>query len=105
MCSHRRWLKRLEISDLGTSSFAVTGKLIWVFVLAYAKNCFSHDAAHIVHIVAAWEASEYDGLFFLEAAIQSATQLYKEITVTLKIAVELHQNFISKAALQDLGSQ
>ena len=26
-------------------SFAVTAKLIWVFVFAYAKCCFSHDAA------------------------------------------------------------
>ena len=28
-------------------SFAVTAKLICVFVLAYAKRWFSHDAAHI----------------------------------------------------------
>ena len=28
-------------------SFAVTAKLICVFVFAYAKRWFSHDAAHI----------------------------------------------------------
>ena len=28
-------------------SFAVTAKLICVFVFAYAKSLFSHDAAHI----------------------------------------------------------
>ena len=28
-------------------SFAVTAKLICVFVFAYAKNRFSHDEAHI----------------------------------------------------------
>ena len=28
-------------------SFAVTAKLICVFVFAYAKRCFPHDAAHI----------------------------------------------------------
>ena len=30
-------------------SFAVTGKLIGVFVFAFAKSLFSHDAAHIFH--------------------------------------------------------
>ena len=28
-------------------SFAVTAKLICVFVFAYAKHWFSHDAAHL----------------------------------------------------------
>ena len=28
-------------------SFAVTAKLICVFVFAYAKSLFSHDAAHL----------------------------------------------------------
>ena len=28
-------------------SFAVTAKLIWVFVFAYAKSRFSHDTAHM----------------------------------------------------------
>ena len=31
-------------------SFTVTAKLICVFVFAYAKSRFSHDAAHIVDI-------------------------------------------------------
>ena len=31
----------------GLISFAVTAKLICVFVFAYAKSRFSHDAAHI----------------------------------------------------------
>ena len=30
------------------ASFAVTAKLICVFVFAYATNCFSHDAAHFI---------------------------------------------------------
>ena len=30
-------------------SFAVTAKLICVFVFAYAKSRFSHDAAHYVY--------------------------------------------------------
>ena len=29
------------------NSFAVTAKLICVFVFAYAKSQFSHDAAHL----------------------------------------------------------
>ena len=32
-------------------SFAVTAKLICVFVFAYAKSGFSHDAAHICVLV------------------------------------------------------
>ena len=28
-------------------SFAVTAKLIYIFVFAYAKSRFSHDAAHL----------------------------------------------------------
>ena len=31
-------------------SFAVTAKLICVFVFAYAKSRFSHDAAHVVSV-------------------------------------------------------
>ena len=32
-------------------SFAVTAKLICVFVFAYAKRWFSHDAAHFQFII------------------------------------------------------
>ena len=32
-------------------SFAVTAKLIWVFVFAYAKSLFSHDAAHMYSVL------------------------------------------------------
>ena len=32
-------------------SFAVTAKLICVFVFAYAKSRFSHDAAHLLAVV------------------------------------------------------
>ena len=32
-------------------SFAVTAKLICVFVFAYANCWFSHDAAHIIHVL------------------------------------------------------
>ena len=35
-------------------SFAVTAKLIRVFVSAYAKSRFSHDEAHIVKIGEIW---------------------------------------------------
>ena len=55
---------RLEISDLGRRdctiivaktealiSFAVTAKLICVFVFAYAKSWFSHDAARMISLV------------------------------------------------------
>ena len=33
-------------------SFAVTAKVICVFVFAYAKNQFSHDAAHMIEYIA-----------------------------------------------------
>ena len=33
-------------------SFAVTAKLIWVFVFAYTKSRFSHDAAHFENGIA-----------------------------------------------------
>ena len=58
--SHRRWLEarnfgfRLKrdctiriAKTKALISFAVTAKLICVFVFAYAKIRFSHDAAHI----------------------------------------------------------
>ena len=58
--NHRRWLEASNfvlrkkryctISVAKTKaliSFAVTAKLICVFVFAYAKIRFSHDAAHI----------------------------------------------------------
>ena len=32
-------------------SFAVTAKVICVFVFAYAKSRFSHDAAHLIQTV------------------------------------------------------
>ena len=35
-------------------SFAVTAKLICVFVFAYAKRLFSHDAAHILPVMNAF---------------------------------------------------
>ena len=55
---------KLEIWDLGSRgkvlantkaliSFAVSAKLIWVFVFAYAKSRFSHNEAHnqLLHIL------------------------------------------------------
>ena len=36
-----------EVKTKALISFAVTAKLISVFVFAYAKSHFSHDAAHI----------------------------------------------------------
>ena len=35
-------------------SFAVTAKLICVFVFAYAKRWFSHDAAHMCFMRTIW---------------------------------------------------
>ena len=35
----------------GVISFAFTAKLICVFVFAYAKSRFSHDAAHLIMIL------------------------------------------------------
>ena len=62
LCSHRRWLeasnflfrKRRDCTicvakTKALISFAVTAKLICVFVFAYAKSRFSHDAAQIKH--------------------------------------------------------
>ena len=59
--SHRRWLEALNFGfrykrnctahvakTKALISFAVTAKLICVFVLAYAKSRFSHDEAHMV---------------------------------------------------------
>ena len=50
--SHRRWLEAY-ISDLGSRgiTLSVTAKLICVFVFAYAKIWFSHDAAHISRLI------------------------------------------------------
>ena len=57
--SHRRWLEALNFGfrkkrdctiytakTKALISFAVTAKLICVFVFAYAKSQFPHDAAH-----------------------------------------------------------
>ena len=38
-------------------SFAVTAKVICVFVFAYAKCWFSHDAAHIIYPIVGVEAT------------------------------------------------
>ena len=56
-CTATEDCQRLEISYLGCTirvtktkaliSFAVTAKLICLFVFAYAKCWFSHDTAHI----------------------------------------------------------
>ena len=37
----------MERKNKGADCFAVTAKLICVFVFAYSKRRFSHDAAHI----------------------------------------------------------
>ena len=63
---------KLEISDLGRRdcticltktkaliSFAVTAKLICVFVFAYAKSRFSHDEAHISGIFLVSSGAEF----------------------------------------------
>ena len=42
-------------------SFGVTTKLICVFVFAYAKSRFSHDAAHInLEILKTWSINLYE---------------------------------------------
>ena len=58
--SHRRWLEALNFvfrnmrdctiyvaKTKALISFAIIAKLIYVFVFAYAKIRFSHDAAHL----------------------------------------------------------
>ena len=58
--SHRRWLETRNFvfrkkrdctirvaKTKALISFAVTAKLICVFVFAYAKSRFSHDEAHL----------------------------------------------------------
>ena len=60
LCSHRRWLEACNFvfrkkrdcniyiaKTKALISFAVSAKLICVFVFAYAKSWFSHDTAHI----------------------------------------------------------
>ena len=47
-CTATKDGKRLEISDLGSRGIVLSVKLICVFVFAYAKSRFSHDAAQIV---------------------------------------------------------
>ena len=60
LCSYRRWLEPWNLGfreqrdctiyvakTKALISFAVTAKLICVFVFAYAKCWFSHDAAHM----------------------------------------------------------
>ena len=37
-------------------SFAVTAKVICVFVFSYAKSRFSHDAAHFIFFFLIWKA-------------------------------------------------
>ena len=77
--NHRRWLEAFifgfrkyrdcTISVAKTkalTSFAVTAKLICVFVFAYAKSRFSHDAAHITNSEEPIQtATELDPLFAL----------------------------------------
>ena len=61
LCSYRRWLEAWNFGfrkygdcsirvakTKALISFAVTAKLICVFVFAYAKIRFSHDAAHML---------------------------------------------------------
>ena len=43
-------------------SFAVTAKLICVFVFAYAKSRFSHDPAHLKSILVLFQSRFY--IFF-----------------------------------------
>ena len=63
---HRRWLEAInfgfrkkrnctthEAKTKALIRFAVTLKLICVFVFAYADCLFSHDAAHMFSIVSA----------------------------------------------------
>ena len=53
MYKHRKWLEagnfrlRKKRNCKVLISFAVTAKLIWTFVFACAKCCFSNDAAHL----------------------------------------------------------
>ena len=46
-------------------SFAVTAKLICVFVFAYAKSRFSHDVAHLVDLICVSELASFILLQYL----------------------------------------
>ena len=51
--SHRRWLETRNfvfMNNQCSENKAVTAKLICVFVFAYAKSRFSHDAAHLKNL-------------------------------------------------------
>ena len=63
-------------------SFAVTVKLICVFVFAYAKSWFSHDAAHLE----SYELHHEKTSFFAYAKNKSADQLRCAVTAQLSSA-------------------
>ena len=59
-------------------SFAVTAKLICVFVFAYAKNRFSHDAAHLqVAVFPVYYAANNSDLATTKCLIRHGAQLNK----------------------------
>ena len=66
-------------------SFAVTAKLICVFVFSYAKSRFSHDAAllkqggHIMSFITIKNSMQYT------AALKLTTFLHKIVILLLKI--------------------
>ena len=56
-------------------SFAVTAKLICVFVFAYAERWFSHDAAHIMLDISVLSEPRHEKTCLLHIRKQSADQL------------------------------
>ena len=66
-------------------SFAVTAKLICVFVFAYAKNRFSHDAAQMYSYIAKSVSNNHLGSSTNQCYIQNSVEpCYKEAEVYLK---------------------
>ena len=73
-------------------SFAVTAKLICVFVFAYAKSWFSHDAAHLMLIFVCQQVTKRDqesSLMQLKEDFRSYETLRREHdTQIVQIAME-----------------
>ena len=81
-------------------SFAVTEKLICVFVFAYAKSRFSHDAAHTVKL----ELKRTFGRHLLDLSGGSNEYLHVQFMLGAKLRKKYQQNIILQPyTLQDIA--
>ena len=70
------WIKKVKGLDCVCSenkaliSFAVTAKLICVFVFAYAKRWFSHEAAHLVMCISHMHPTLIKAIVYVTGVIQ-----------------------------------